>query len=735
MTIIRQDVTVRRQDVSRRRWIWLVICIVAALPYHNSLNNSFHDDDEHSIVRNHHLRELGNIPSYFVDSGTFSAEPGKGMYRPALQTTLAFNYALGTYQVRGYHLVSIFFHVLTCIGLWLLLSRLLPAHAAVAVCLLYASHPIHTQPINYISSRSELMAGCGVIWSLWAAVAGRRWFAGGAFIVALLSKSVALQGLPLVALLAWRGHLPNRWRGVLPFLLIAVGYVALITVDGFLTHSLAQQVRPMSVQLSTQALVVVRYLHLLVMPTALSIEHGIVPVDALDLGWVAAILLIASLVTWSLRAGFDQRIQWVGVGSTWFFIGLSVTVLVPLTVIASEQRLYLSTAGLLLAVICLCEKQPLVSGLRHWWMRRILPLIVAVFCLLVVGRNQLWKSELSLWSDAVKRAPGSVRAWSNYALALHHGGDRTEALAAYEHALAMAPDSPRTRVNFGVWLEEAGRPAEAEAAYVQAAEHRWAGPRLQLARLYLENGLPDKAKAELDTARALNASDAELHLLTGRWHQAVGDPSAARASYEETLRLDAHHAAAANNLGMLLIERGEQAQGRRLLERALASDPTMEEARVNLRYLELRQDGLTGSAAYRQLVTEYPQRTQVSVAWASLLGRMGDWSQAIDVLDQASARAPASALLFAALGDAQRARGSWAGAVDAYSNACDLAPFNVAIRNRYAAALAATGDPQAALAQVRQVLLRDSQNAVARRNIELLNRAPSGAKNEEVQSP
>jgi Tfp pilus assembly protein PilF len=730
--------TIIRQDVFAHRWIWLLICMVAALPYYNSLNNSFHDDDEHSIVRNHHLRDLANIPSYFADSGTFSAEPGKGMYRPLLQTTLAFNYASGAYEVRGYHVVSILFHVLSCIGLWLLLSRLLPAHAAVAICLLYAAHPIHTQAVNYISSRSELMAGCGVIWSLWAAVVGRRWFAGAAFIMALLSKSVALQGLPLAVLLAWRGHLPNRWRGVLPFLLIAVGYVALITVDGFLPHSLAQQIRPISLQLTTQALVVVRYLHLLVMPMALSIEHGIVPAVALGPGLVAAILFLASLVTWSMRAGFDQRSQWMGVGSIWFFIGLSVTILVPLTVIASEQRLYLSTAGLLIAVVWLCETGPRESGrllLRHGWMRRILAFIVTLFCLLSVGRNKLWESELSLWSDAVKKAPGSVRAWSNYALALHHGPDGSEAFSAYEHALAMAPDSPRTRVNLGVWLEQAGRWPEAEAAYLLAAQHRWSGPRLQLARLYLENGLPDKARAELDTARGLNATDAELHLLTGRWHQAVGDPTAARASYEETLRLDPTHAAAANNLGMLLIELGEQAEGSRWLERALANNPAMEEARVNLRFLELRQDGLTGSAAYQQLATEYPQRAEVSVAWASLLGRMGEWHRAVDVLDQARVRTPASALLSAALGDAHRARGRWAGAVDAYSDACDLAPFNVATRNRYAAALAATGDPQGALAQVHLVLRRDPQNAVAQRNLELLNQTPAGARSEELQSP
>ena len=53
--------------------------VAASFPYLNGLDNSFHDDDEHAIVRNHHLRNLANIPTFFVDSSTFSAEPGKGM--------------------------------------------------------------------------------------------------------------------------------------------------------------------------------------------------------------------------------------------------------------------------------------------------------------------------------------------------------------------------------------------------------------------------------------------------------------------------------------------------------------------------------------------------------------------------------------------------------------------------------------------------------------------------------
>ena len=51
----------------------VAICVSGLLAYHNSLGNSFHYDDSHSLVDNPHLRSLGNTLRFFYDPGTFSA--------------------------------------------------------------------------------------------------------------------------------------------------------------------------------------------------------------------------------------------------------------------------------------------------------------------------------------------------------------------------------------------------------------------------------------------------------------------------------------------------------------------------------------------------------------------------------------------------------------------------------------------------------------------------------------
>ena len=141
---------------------WILVLVASFAIYSNSLDNGYHYDDEHSLQMNESIRSLGNIPSFFVDPGTFSDDPSKGMYRPLLLLTFALNYAanqsldLDGYDVRGYHLVNLLFHALTAMLLWWLISRATGRlDVALVGGLLFALHPLGSEPVNYISSRSE----------------------------------------------------------------------------------------------------------------------------------------------------------------------------------------------------------------------------------------------------------------------------------------------------------------------------------------------------------------------------------------------------------------------------------------------------------------------------------------------------------------------------------------------------------------------------------------------------
>ena len=128
----------------RPHFLWILLA--GGVVYLNSLDNSFHYDDSHAIVENPHLRSLDQIPGFFADPSDFSREPAMAMYRPVLLTSLALNYAVGAYQVRGYHLVNVLIHSLVALLVCAILGELCASlWAGWWAGMLFALHPVHTQ--------------------------------------------------------------------------------------------------------------------------------------------------------------------------------------------------------------------------------------------------------------------------------------------------------------------------------------------------------------------------------------------------------------------------------------------------------------------------------------------------------------------------------------------------------------------------------------------------------------
>ena len=144
-----------------------LLFLLVAMVYAGSLVNGFHFDDFHTIVNNHHIRELSSIPSFFRDAGAFSVNPESAMYRPLLSTTLAIDYAISGYNASGYHAVNMLIHGLTAIAAFSWLVGLgIRARESLTTALIFAVHPINSKAVCYISSRSELLMGLCMLCAL-----------------------------------------------------------------------------------------------------------------------------------------------------------------------------------------------------------------------------------------------------------------------------------------------------------------------------------------------------------------------------------------------------------------------------------------------------------------------------------------------------------------------------------------------------------------------------------------
>ena len=498
----------------------LLILVSLMLLYAPAVDNSFQYDDRHSIVENPHLRALENWPAFFVDPTLFSRDADKAMYRPLVLLSLASNYAWSGYEPHSYHWFNLGIHALSSLLVWGILLRLgRPAWVALMGGLFFALHPLCAEPVNYISSRSELMAGLGCLGALWfymgsVQAANRRLYvlSLACFALGLLSKSIAIMALLWPAVWDWQRSRAFRWGAYAPFACIAFLY--LWGVRQFIERAvLSEPVRTMGEQVATQLKGLVYYAYLLWAPFSLSVDHAFYTSTLGDpLVLLVALVLTSALAILLLGRGELLGLA-VGIGA------LLPTLIVPLNVLVNEHRLYLPVAGFVFAVTSM-------RGLGRirgtGWGATLLLLGLAG---LVVQRNEAWRNEVSLWSDAHEKNPIAVRPLLYMGNAERARGNIDQALRAYAKALEIEPDNAVVRAGMGNALMDLGRVDLAITAFRKALEDQ---PLMT-----------------------------DLNYSLGRALQAGGQLAEARNSYAQLLVESPHWAVALNNIGTTFEQGGQ----------------------------------------------------------------------------------------------------------------------------------------------------------------------------------
>ncbi|MGA3007044.1 MAG: hypothetical protein ABSE59_04050, partial [Opitutaceae bacterium] len=94
-----------------------IIVLAALVAYHNSFSGPFILDDPLAITQNPSIKHLGSA---------FSPPPaGTTGGRPLLNLTYALNFALGGFDVRGYHVFNLLIHALAGLTLFGIVRRTL----------------------------------------------------------------------------------------------------------------------------------------------------------------------------------------------------------------------------------------------------------------------------------------------------------------------------------------------------------------------------------------------------------------------------------------------------------------------------------------------------------------------------------------------------------------------------------------------------------------------------------
>lgn len=544
------------------------------LVYSSGVSHPFHYDDLHSIRDNPHIRSVENIPHFFYRTDFFSADPRGRMYRPLVLVSYAFNYGLDKLQVESYHWVNMGVHALNsalviAVGR-LFLSGLWPPLVA---GLIFALHPINSEVVNYISSRSESLCALFFLTSFLSYAYARRaerWsvpLMGTsllAFVGALLCKSVAVTLVPLLFFCEWRFFSPvssprTLIKRLTPFFLLALVYV--VGMRQMLhTALLGAPVRDEWTQWATQIKALAYYAKLLVFPWPLNVEH---PFTLGSAGIVVglALLLVISCVVALWRGGPVAR-----VAGAWFLLVLAPTFFVPLNVLVNEHRLYVPSAMFAIGLAALMQRG---CGVKRVW--ALIPLLV-LYAGLDMRRTAQWGAPETLWGaslkesyymprphiymgDALRNAGRNREALDHYKKALEvypnvlSGGDRLsiynnmgavylameawdESVKSYEHALQIDPDYTLAKAGL-----EGAKAMRAEGG--KATAMKWQKQGL----LALVEGRVDDAVGLLDRSARLYPLS-QTYSALAQAHGRLGDLQGMRSAYQSIIALDPKSAAA-----------------------------------------------------------------------------------------------------------------------------------------------------------------------------------------------
>jgi len=190
-------------------------------------------------------------------------------------------------------------------------------------------------------------------------------------------------------------------------------------------------------------------------------------------------------------------------------------------------------------------------------------------------RNRAWRTEKSLWEDAVSKAPGSGRVYHNLAWAHYHAkGQFQQALKLYKQAIVLR--GVENIRNFATWVNIAsiyyttGDYARAVEFFKRASMTKPHSNRakLGLARALIKTGAFEKAGQILDDLLKSQPANADYLNLKGFVLLKTDDPLQASAFFRKTLTLNSELGDAWLNMGVAFGLMGQYQQGRFFLRQA-----------------------------------------------------------------------------------------------------------------------------------------------------------------------
>jgi protein O-mannosyl-transferase len=513
------------------------VLIVAIAVFANTLWGGFVFGDLQNVVQNPWIKNPGFLPEIFGSHmGEFNPEFSTWYYRPLIHVAHLTVYLLAGLRPAAFHLANVLLHAVISVMVFLVSLELFQKepHASrhaelgpLAAGFLFATHPVHSESVAWVSGISDLVYAAFALWAFLLYLRGeqggamRYVIAGGLFLGATLCKEPALMLLPLIMVYeaVYRGARetvirPGLAARLLPLAITAALYFTLRfhAIGGFAPGPRSLRQGPLVSILSALDLFA-RYLYTLVLPVNFSALHTFRPVESLlDVRAFAGLAVSVGLAIaeWRLR-----RHPVAAVGLAFIVLPLLPALYIPAPGEGAffERYLYLPVLG-----FAILATQGARKVINRWPRSRrvvcvLLILLVLAYTAGSVSRNQVWRDNLSLWSDTARKIPDSAAAHEHLCFAEYDAGRPRDVLQNCRRALELDKGRIAARINVATTLSvlEDLDGAIQEFQEVLRRRPNSAEALTNLGLVYMAKGRADLAIEMYHNALRANPSYAEAH--------------------------------------------------------------------------------------------------------------------------------------------------------------------------------------------------------------------------------
>ncbi|HBH87880.1 MAG TPA: hypothetical protein DDY17_09830 [Syntrophaceae bacterium] len=523
----------------------LLISLLCIIIYAPSLFGNFVYDDIGEIVNNSYIKKLQFIPTYFdpYHKETWSFyEQQHGAYRPLILVSFALNYHLSGLDPFSYHLFNIILHIVNSLLVYLTIGKVLclsgsacakepqNRQIAFASALLFACHPLQTESVSYIVSRTSLLSTSFILGAFLSFIASLsrdryritlRLASIMSFAFGLLTKEIVIV-LPIIVFIYSILHFHNQkqnkifissLRICMPYFFILAAYLLFRIVAVFQFY-IPEATGLFIYYFFTSLKAFFIYLKLLIIPVGQNVDHYLPIVKTI---WEpSALLAFAGIIIYYGISSpiFFRRSKPLFFFSMWFLIALLPTMVLPTHEPISEHTVYFPSIGFFAAVI--------IAIVEYWsgsrWSENktikiaglaVFSVIIVLMAYLTMERSRVWNNEISLWSDSVKKSPNHDRPHNNLGLAYMQIGRFDLAIREFQSAVSLNPRNASTLSNIGIAWALSGNYEEAKKAFTESIKIAPLNTDAlnNLGFLHIQSGEYGKAIPILEKAIAIKPND------------------------------------------------------------------------------------------------------------------------------------------------------------------------------------------------------------------------------------